>query len=60
VAKKGQPGVRFVDVLVIERQPPVGQPPRVESFSFKSRDLRLLGEDEVAAQMKTAPSSPRS
>jgi hypothetical protein len=52
VTKKGQPGVRFVDALVIERQPPAGQPPRVESFSFKSRDLRLLDEDVVAAQMK--------
>ncbi|MBN1208978.1 MAG: hypothetical protein JXB05_29240 [Myxococcaceae bacterium] len=42
VAKEGQPGVRFADVLVIERQPPAGQPPRVESFSFKSRDLHIL------------------
>jgi hypothetical protein len=52
VAKEGQPGVRFADVLVIERQPPAGQPPRVESFSFKSRDLRLLKEEALAAQMK--------
>jgi hypothetical protein len=52
VAEKGQPGVRFADVLVIERQPPAGQPPRVESFSFKSRDLSLLDEKALRAQMK--------
>jgi hypothetical protein len=52
VAKQGQPGVRFADVLVIEQQPPTGQPPRVESFSFKSRDLRLLDQEAVAALMK--------
>jgi hypothetical protein len=52
VAKKGQPGVRFVDVLVIERQPPAGQPPRVESFSFKSRDLRLLDEEPLVTHMR--------
>ncbi len=51
-AKEGQPGVRFADVLVIERQPPAGQPPRVESFSFKSRNLSLLDEEALAAQMK--------
>lgn len=52
VAKEGQPGVRFVDVLVIERQPPAGQPLRVESFSFKSRDLSLLDDKALPAQMK--------
>jgi hypothetical protein len=52
VAKEGQPGVRFADVLVIEKQPPAGQPPRVESFSFKSRDLSLLNEDALTAQMR--------
>jgi len=51
VAKEGQPGVRFADVLVIERQPPAGQPPRVESFSFKSRNLSVLETDDLAAQM---------
>jgi len=51
VAKEGQPGVRFADVLVIERQPPAGQPPRVESFSFKSRDLSLLEEKALTRQM---------
>jgi hypothetical protein len=51
VAKEGQSGVRFVDVLAIEKQPPAGEPPRGESFSFKSRDLRLLG-DALAEQMR--------
>ncbi|WP_224365092.1 hypothetical protein [Hyalangium versicolor] len=51
VAKEGQPGVRFADVLVIERQPPAGQSPRVESFSFKSRDLSLLDGEALEAQM---------
>jgi hypothetical protein len=52
VAKQGQPGVRFADVLVIEQQPSVGQPPRVESFSFKSRDLSLLKEGPLMSQMR--------
>jgi hypothetical protein len=51
VAKEGTAGVRFADVLVIEEKPPAGQPPRVESFSFKSRDLRLLEDEALAAQM---------
>ncbi len=51
VAKEGQPGVRFADVLVIEQQPPAGQPPRVETFSFKSRDLSLLRSEALEAQM---------
>ncbi|WP_224362070.1 hypothetical protein [Hyalangium versicolor] len=51
VAKEGQSGVRFADVVVIERQPPAGQPPRVESFSFKSRDLSLLNDEALEAQM---------
>jgi hypothetical protein len=51
VAKQGVDGVRYADVLVIEAEPPSGQPPRVESFSFKSRDLSLLKEKALAAQM---------
>jgi hypothetical protein len=51
VAKQGVDGVRYADVLVIEAEPPAGQPPRVESFSFKSRDLSLLKEKALAAQM---------
>ncbi|ADO70949.1 hypothetical protein [Stigmatella aurantiaca] len=43
--------LRFADVLVIEEQPPMGQRPRVETFSFKSRDLRGVGEKALTAQM---------
>src|SRR5258705_6684037 len=51
VAKPGVDGVRYVDVLVIEEAP--GKPPRVESFSFKSRDFSgATTSDPVAAQMK--------
>ncbi|WP_239470221.1 hypothetical protein [Archangium violaceum] len=52
VAKQGAEGVRFADVLVIEEQPPAGQPPRVETFSFKSRDLSLLKEEALTARVK--------
>ncbi|MFP2925404.1 hypothetical protein ACLESO_09325 [Pyxidicoccus sp. 3LG] len=51
VAKENAPGIRFADVLVLENQPPSGQPPRVETFSFKSRDLRLLENKELAVQL---------
>jgi hypothetical protein len=52
VAKEGQPGVRFADVLVIERQPPAGEPTRVESFSFKSRDFSSVQDARpLKAQM---------
>ncbi|NOK11553.1 hypothetical protein [Corallococcus exercitus] len=43
--------LRFADVLVIEERPPPGQPPRVETFSFKSRNLRRLDGDTLAAQV---------
>ncbi|NOJ95416.1 hypothetical protein HMI51_21060 [Corallococcus coralloides] len=43
--------LRFADVLVIETKPPSGQPPRMETISFKSRDLRLLNEEALKAQM---------
>ncbi|QRK13601.1 hypothetical protein JQX13_13650 [Archangium violaceum] len=52
VSKPGTPGIRFADVLVIEEQPRPSQQPRVETFSFKSRNLSLLGEEALAAQMK--------
>jgi hypothetical protein len=42
VSKPEVPGIRYADVLVIEGRPPPGQPPRVETFSFKSRNLTLL------------------
>ncbi|QSQ22993.1 hypothetical protein JY651_49230 [Pyxidicoccus parkwayensis] len=43
--------LRFVDALVIEGRHPAGQSPRVETFSFKSRDLRFLNGKELTAQM---------
>ncbi|WP_224250310.1 hypothetical protein, partial [Hyalangium gracile] len=42
VSKPGVPGLRYADVLVIEQQPSAGQPPRVETFSFKSRFLASM------------------
>ncbi len=51
VTRPGTPGVRYVDVLVIEEQPLAGQPPRVETFSFKSRNLSLLDERALKNQM---------
>jgi hypothetical protein len=51
--RKPESGLRFADVLVIEHQPPHhGQAPRVETFSFKSRDLSLLAEKALKAQLK--------
>jgi hypothetical protein len=45
-------GLRFADVLVIEqRTPPPGQPRRVETFSFKSRDFGLMELDDMKVQM---------
>ncbi len=48
---KPKSGLRFADVLVIEREPPLRQPPRVETFSFKSRDLSGLKYEALEAQM---------
>jgi len=45
--------VRYADVLVIEERPPPGQPPRVETFSFKSRNLAVLDDDVMAMQLNT-------
>ena len=44
--------LRFADVLVVETKPPSAQPPRMETFSFKSRDLHLLSEAALTAQMR--------
>ncbi|WP_205525811.1 hypothetical protein [Pyxidicoccus trucidator] len=44
--------VRYVDVLVVETRPPVGVPPRVETFSFKSRNLSTLDAKDLRAQMQ--------
>jgi hypothetical protein len=48
---KPEAGLRFADVLVIEKKPPPGQPPRVETFSFKSRDFSKLRAPDLTAQM---------
>ncbi|MFY2564487.1 hypothetical protein ACN469_43260 [Corallococcus terminator] len=48
---------RYADVLVIEERPPPGQPPRVETFSFKSRNLAALGEDALPVQVSTDASN---
>jgi hypothetical protein len=53
VAKRGASGIRYADVLVIDQQPPPGQPPRVETFSFKSRNLAFLDERGLMTQMTT-------
>ncbi|WP_224241538.1 hypothetical protein [Hyalangium gracile] len=52
VSKPGVPGMRFADVLIIEEQPPAGQSPRVETFSFKSRYLASLEGGDLVAQMR--------
>ncbi|WP_187344892.1 hypothetical protein [Cystobacter ferrugineus] len=48
---KQSSGLRFADVLVIEDGPNVGRPPRVETFSFKSRDLSRLKGNPLVAKM---------
>ncbi len=52
VSKKGVSGIRYADVLVIEERPPVGQPPRVETFSFKSRNLRPLDKEALTERIR--------
>ena len=48
---KPESGLRYADVLVIEEGGPTGVTPRVETFSFKSRDLSHLKGGELIAQM---------
>ncbi len=50
--RKPGTGLRFADVLVIEEGALGGGPRRVETFSFKSRDLSQLGDKALEAQMK--------
>jgi hypothetical protein len=57
VAKPDMVGIRYADVLVLEKAPPTGQLPRVETFSFKSRDLTLLEEGVLEAQIWTDASN---
>jgi hypothetical protein len=49
--RKPGPGLRFADVLVIEEGELAGRPRRVETFSFKSRDLSGLKGPALEAQM---------
>ncbi|WP_257453906.1 hypothetical protein [Archangium lipolyticum] len=49
--RKSGPGLRYADVLVIEEGGVGGQPRRVETFSFKSRNFSELDSKAVAAQM---------
>jgi hypothetical protein len=49
--------LRFADVLVIEEGPTAGSSPRVETFSLKSRDLKLLKGGELTSQMIADASS---
>ncbi|HEX8701863.1 MAG TPA: hypothetical protein VF815_23750 [Myxococcaceae bacterium] len=51
LSKKGVQGIRYADVLVIENNPPAGQLPRVETFSFKSRNLAPLGAEPLKTQV---------
>jgi hypothetical protein len=49
--RKPGPGLRYADVLVIEEGELGGRPRRVETFSFKSRDLSGLKYEALEAQM---------
>jgi hypothetical protein len=49
--KKPESGLRFADVLIIEEGALSGGPPRVETFSFKSRNLSELKYEALSAQM---------
>jgi hypothetical protein len=51
--RKPGTGLRFADVLVIEMGGPAGQPRRIETFSFKSRNLSGLSGPALEAQMLT-------
>ncbi|NVJ25842.1 hypothetical protein HUW62_31930 [Myxococcus sp. AM011] len=48
---------RYADVLVIEERPPPGQSPRVETFSFKSRNLSRLDWEALEVQVNTDASN---
>ncbi|PTL75006.1 hypothetical protein DAT35_57085, partial [Vitiosangium sp. GDMCC 1.1324] len=49
--RKPGPGLRYADVLVIEEGELGGRPRRVETFSFKSRDLSGLAREALTAQL---------
>ncbi|WP_043433599.1 hypothetical protein, partial [Cystobacter fuscus] len=48
---KQNSNLRFADVLVIEESPSAGRSPRVETLSFKSRDLTGLSASSLRAQI---------
>ncbi|WNG21799.1 hypothetical protein F0U63_03680 [Cystobacter fuscus] len=48
---KPNSNLRFADVLVIEEGPSAGRSPRVETLSFKSRDLTGLSASALRAQI---------
>lgn len=48
---KPDTGLRFADVLVIEEATSSGQTPRIETFSFKSRDFSGMDNKGMEAQM---------
>jgi len=50
---KPESGLRYADVLVLEEGELGGRPRRVETFSFKSRDLSGLKYEELKARMVT-------
>ncbi|ATB36950.1 hypothetical protein CYFUS_002365 [Cystobacter fuscus] len=50
VMKPG-PGLRFADILIIETGELAGRPPRVETWSVKSRNLSALKYEALEAQM---------
>ncbi|WP_052518066.1 hypothetical protein [Archangium violaceum] len=49
--RKPDTGLRYADVLIIEEGGLAGGPPRVETFSFKSRDLSQLEGKALQAQL---------
>ncbi|HYO54333.1 hypothetical protein [Archangium sp.] len=49
--KKLESGLRYADVLIIEEGELAGGPPRVETWSFKSRNLSGLKGPALVAQM---------
>jgi hypothetical protein len=49
--KKPESGLRYADVLVLETGGPTAGPPRVETFSFKSRNLAPLKKESLMTQM---------
>ncbi|OJT18519.1 hypothetical protein BO221_41430 [Archangium sp. Cb G35] len=49
--RKPDTGLRYADVLIIEEGRLAGGPPRVETFSFKSRDLSQLEIKALQTQL---------